>query len=1001
MPPFIKIPPKFKEDDKSNVATLHKALEKLDLQVADGEKKTKAIDRTTVSAIKKFQKARKLGDDGKLTPATINAMNELLHDNFVAENKYRTEKLHSLLGTLDLKVDPKEVSERKTGPATRNAIEVFQGQNRMTVNGLLSEDVFNRLQAEALTRRLSTRTQKSLLHTKLRKVNKIAGLKIDIAEKEIKNKEIGPTSKNLIKAFQKKYKLPETGTVDKVTLDKMNGVAASKGTFVRKIGKPTADKLQVVNKPLRIDKVSPVVNDAQKALSFLGHEIAQTEFKTRTFGKTTRKAVLGFQKSQGLPETGHLEKADLKVLNSMIKQASANADNTNNKYRVRGSVRNDLWQLMTNMVIRVFEKQVDKENPQPLASKKNFPNGFFDIAYDPPKDPVTGQVKEKFHLVIKLYQPVDMDPAHDKLVASQNQYDAKRTQWVNFTDGDTPYLGDSDFFTTDKILRQAIGAKKIEDLHETADDKQVTQLAVQTGVSPDDIMRLILAYRVANSVNRLNPLSPDVFYAFLRQNLPAGLPGDLLRGTADWITIDQLTELAATGIVFASDELQQQTIDNAIELNLVPRTMKVKRDAVLQELKNTRQAFVLDKPILTGNQNLKTLLQNSAIKAADYPTVVSTFISNQGINTGFWEDLNAKAPALGAAAVKDFTTTVEIGNIAKNHIPTVTFFKQKIGIDPKFNSASSFAKLAQNEIVALINANGKSVPANIPGNTADEKVAAYAAAIKARSGLLFPASSLIGELKRSATDKLTNLPQVEKFIDDNPGLNFKQQNIDQYLLHKGVNLGAHVKEEVKLVQRAHKIAPDPVASTVLVDEGLHSSMQIYFAGKSKLTSTFAEKGISEQKAAQVYEVAKMQYMQILARLVEFRHETNNYTPAAISKQVYTIEEVKAIVGDIPNLELLFGSLDFCECEHCKSLFGPAAYFTDILRFIGQHQSLVKKNATTFFNVKEILFQRRPDLATSSSIVRTLTRPCPTSISFARSWRAMWPHRRQISAIKPC
>ena len=146
MPPFIKIPPKFKEDDKSNVATLHKALEKLDLQVADGEKKTKAIDRTTVSAIKKFQKARKLGDDGKLTPATINAMNELLHDNFVAENKYRTEKLHSLLGTLDLKVDPKEVSERKTGPATRKAIEVFQGQNRMTVNGLLSEDVFNRLQ---------------------------------------------------------------------------------------------------------------------------------------------------------------------------------------------------------------------------------------------------------------------------------------------------------------------------------------------------------------------------------------------------------------------------------------------------------------------------------------------------------------------------------------------------------------------------------------------------------------------------------------------------------------------------------------------------------------------------------------------------------------------------------------------------------------------------------------------------------------------------------------
>jgi len=975
MPPFIKIPPKFKADDKANVAKLHKALEKLDLKVADSEKKTKAIDRSTLSAIQKFQKDKNLGEEGKLTEKTINAMNEVLHDNFISANKYRTEKLHALLGKVDLKVDEKEISTRKTGDSTRKAIEEFQKKNGLTVNGLLSEDVFNKLEAEVVKRRLTTKTQKGLLHTKLQKVNKIAGLKIDIAADEIQKKEIGRTSTNLIKAFQKKYKLPETGTVDKATLDKMDGVAASKGTFVKKIGKPSADKLRTVNKALRINKVSPVVNDAQTALSFLGHKISEKEFKTQTFGKTTRKAVLAFQKSEGLAETGHLENTDLKVLNSLIARSSPDAGTTTTKYRVRGSVRDDLWRTKPNMVIRVFEKLLDKEGAL-LASKKNFPNGFFDIAYDPPLDPITGQVKQKLQLVIKLYQPVDLKAANDKLIASQNQYDVKKIHWVNFTDGDSPYLGDSDFFITDNILRKAIGGKKIEDLHETANDKQVTQLAVQTGLSPDDIMRLILAYRAANSVNKLDPLSPDVFYAFLRQNLPAGLPGDLLRGTGDWATIDQLTELTATGIVFAGDELQQQTIDNAIEMNLVPRTMKVKRDAVLQELKNKRKTFVLEKPILIGNQNLKTLLENSAIKAADYQTVVGTFISNKGINNGFWDELNTKAQTLGVAAVQDLTTTVEIGNIVKNHIPTLTFLKKKIGVDPKFKSASSFAKLAQNEIAALIKENGNSVPANIPGNTADEKVAAYAAAIKTRSEMLFPAASLVGELKRSSTNKLTNLPQVEKFIDDNPALNFKQQNIDQYLLTSGANLDAKTKEEVKLVQRAHKIAPDPVASTVLVDEGLHSSMQIYFAGKSRVTSMFAAKGIPEQQASQVYELAKMQYMQILARLIEFRHETNNATPAAISKQVYKIEEVKAIVGDIPNLELLFGSLDFCECEHCKSLFGPAAYFTDILRFISQHESLVKKNATTFFNVKEILFQRRPDLGNIKLNCQNTDTPLP-------------------------
>jgi len=976
MPPFIKIPAEFKAEDKSSVAALHQALEKLDLKVAESERNTKTVEKSTVSAIKKFQKANKLRDDGKLNEKTVKAMNDALHDNFVSANKYRTVKLHTLLEKLDLKVANKEISERRTGHSTRKAIEEFQKGAGMTVNGVLSEDVFNRLENEVIKQRLTTRTQKGLLHTKLQKVNKIADLKVSIAASELRNKHIGPTSAKLIKAFQNKYRLPETGTIDKATLDKMDSVAASKGTFVRKIGKPSADELLVVSKPLRINKVSPVVNNAQKALSFLGYEISETEFKTQTFGKTTRKAVLAFQRSKGLAQTGHLENPDIKALNSMIMQASPKAGATMNRYRVRGSVRDELWERMPNMVIRVFEKLLDKEGAEPLGSKKNFPNGFFDIAYDPPIDSITGQVKQKFHLVVKLYQPVDNDPAHDKLLGTQTQYDAKKIQWVNFTAGDSPYLGDSDFFTTDKIVKKAIGGTKIADLHETANDKQVTQLAVQTGLSTDDIMRLILAYRVADTVNELNPLSPEVFYAFLRQNLPAGLPGDLLRGTADWATIDQLTELAATGIVFAGDELQQQTIDNSIALNLVPRTMKVKRDAILQELKNKRAAFVLEKPILIGNQNLKTLLQSSAIKEQDYPTVIGTFISNKGINTGFWEELSAKAPALGADAVKDFTTTVEIGNVAKNHIPTLIFFKNKIGADPRVTSASSLAKLGQDEIVALINENGKSVPDNIPGKTPDEKVAAYAAAIKKRSELLFPAASLIGEIKRSAADKLTMLPRVEKFIDDNPDLNFRQQNIDKYLLDNGIKLDAKTKEEVKLVQRAHKLARDPAAGTTLIAAGLHSSMQIYFAGKSRLTSVFAANGVSAQGALRVYETAKLQYLRILGRLVEFRHETNNGTPAAITKQLYTVEEVKAIIGDIPNLELLFGSLDFCECEHCKSLFSPAAYFTDILRFISQHDSLVKKNATTFLNVKEILFQRRPDLGNIKLNCQNTDTPLP-------------------------
>ena len=32
------------------------------------------------------------------------------------------------------------------------------------------------------------------------------------------------------------------------------------------------------------------------------------------------------------------------------------------------------------------------------------------------------------------------------------------------------------------------------------------------------------------------------------------------------------------------------------------------------------------------------------------------------------------------------------------------------------------------------------------------------------------------------------------------------------------------------------------------------------------------------------------------------------------------------------MEALFGSLDFCECDHCRSVLSPAAYLVDILKF---------------------------------------------------------------------
>ncbi len=107
------------------------------------------------------------------------------------------------------------------------------------------------------------------------------------------------------------------------------------------------------------------------------------------------------------------------------------------------------------MVIKIFGLILSKVSDTPLAAKKTFLNGFFDIAYDAPINTTNGQVKDKFHLVVKLYTVADQNNP----VAVQTHYNVNEIHWVNFTESTNAdgtvnyngkYLGESAIETTGK-----------------------------------------------------------------------------------------------------------------------------------------------------------------------------------------------------------------------------------------------------------------------------------------------------------------------------------------------------------------------------------------------------------------------------------------------------------------------------------------------------------------------------------------------------------------------
>jgi peptidoglycan hydrolase-like protein with peptidoglycan-binding domain len=235
--PVIKLPPDFKPDNRSNIANLHSALTSLKLAVDPTAVAEKKIESTTKDAIKKIQKENKIRVTGNLDAKTIAALNTELNDRFITGNKYRTAELHELLDKLKINVNEEEKGKRISGDSTRKAIAEFQKKERLPVTGKISEEVIIKMQEKVIKNRFYSpaKNQRGVLQTTLQKVSKISKLNLGIDPDEIKKKKLGTTSVKVIKAFQQKYNLPVTGTVDKATFDKINSVAASKGTFVKKL----------------------------------------------------------------------------------------------------------------------------------------------------------------------------------------------------------------------------------------------------------------------------------------------------------------------------------------------------------------------------------------------------------------------------------------------------------------------------------------------------------------------------------------------------------------------------------------------------------------------------------------------------------------------------------------------------------------------------------------------------------------------------------------------
>jgi hypothetical protein len=501
-------------------------------------------------------------------------------------------------------------------------------------------------------------------------------------------------------------------------------------------------------------------------------------------------------------------------------------------------------------------------------------------------------------------------------------------------------------------------------------------LAEISGFPVNNLAKFVLADKLASTVN-ITALEKWVFFSFLYQHFPVNLPEELLPDSQEnWNTFfGGLVEETSKGIVLIPAEKQTEILTNAREKSLFPSMgdteFAIALANISSEFNDLRSFYTRNKSFLIGNISVNDLFDaaNTSLNEAYLQEINSLFFEKNTELTEFISEMNNRIATYGEENVEKIVTTFSLGRASLNHLPMVNYLNTQLA-DPEEGDATSVRELATYSrakwitiIEDIIESQQAGYPENTPGELESEKIASYANVLFTNHEKLYPDVSYISQLKSSNEHGLTYFDDIHDFIlDPENEFNLLTDVIeDKYTPAGDPEEQAQRVEEFYTLQRVFRMAPTAKVAAALFDEQIHCAGQLYFAGKKAVQEILSAREIDEEQSTQVFTIATLRYASALALHSNFNAAFNYGNPRAISS-VLSKENVDLWKEEFPNLQTLFGTLDYCTCTHCQSILSPSAYLVDMLTFLQARVSEKDLNpGPGKESVKDVLFDRRPDI----------------------------------------
>jgi hypothetical protein len=490
----------------------------------------------------------------------------------------------------------------------------------------------------------------------------------------------------------------------------------------------------------------------------------------------------------------------------------------------------------------------------------------------------------------------------------------------------------------------------LTDLKENKDAHELLFLANAASVTFDDIAYLYLAA----SLNSKNQIAVATFFGIFYQGIPASLDA-ALSSLPDAGIDDTFAALVLTGVLTHPRSALSDALTSAVNASVLPASYAAMQDAELTRLDALRTQSVGNTPYIRGKTSLNDLLAAGAVTDAVKSAFTQAYADNGGQLGPTWATLRANKN-LPAADLANLDTTLSLGELLTGNLPLVKDTLSRIS-QKSLARMQDLTFLDQNDWIARITAidpQGTSIPQVLPTDTPQQKIARFANTLATRFAGRYPTTAFAGGLSKSQTSAFgATKAELISFISANPTLSFQRTNIDNFIATNKSVISPPALADLKTAQRLSRIAPQYGAIEALKTAGHQSAQNVYFKGRDTFLAEMTTALGSASIAKMAYGRSQMIYATALMAFGRYNAAFNGGSVAAVGPS----QPDPAALTNLPDLQALFGSLDYFQCEGCQSVYSPAAYLVDLLQYLIGFPA----SGGGVTNARDALFLRRPEI----------------------------------------